>query len=136
MHGKEWMLWFSTPGIGGSIGEILSRKNQHIPFSVTLRHSIFTPSSLKSINSCRWAQAGESSFGQKRKKDVLFHMISIFCAFCRWDYVQDGSTVSKDMDRLVAFSKGLSTWAQWVNQNVDSSKTKVFFQGISPSHYE
>ncbi|CDO96761.1 unnamed protein product [Coffea canephora] len=53
-----------------------------------------------------------------------------------WDYVQDGSTVSKDMDRLVAFSKGLSTWAQWVNQNVDSSKTKVFFQGISPSHYD
>ncbi|KAL3522449.1 hypothetical protein ACH5RR_015283 [Cinchona calisaya] len=53
-----------------------------------------------------------------------------------WDYVQDGATISKDMDRLVAFSKGLTTWAQWVDQNVDPSKTEVFFQGISPTHYQ
>ncbi|KAM7505995.1 hypothetical protein LguiB_004899 [Lonicera macranthoides] len=53
-----------------------------------------------------------------------------------WDYVQDGSTVSKDMDRLVAFYKGLTTWAKWVDLNVDSSKTKIFFQGISPTHYQ
>ncbi|KAL3519949.1 hypothetical protein ACH5RR_018098 [Cinchona calisaya] len=53
-----------------------------------------------------------------------------------WDYMQDGSTVSKDMDRLEAFSKGLTTWAQWVDQNVDTSTTKVFFQGISPTHYD
>lgn len=55
--------------------------------------------------------------------------------FCRWDYVQDGMKVSKDMDRLMAFYKGLTTWARWVDGNVDSSKTKVFFQGISPTHY-
>nr|GMD11537.1 protein trichome birefringence-like 38 [Ipomoea batatas] len=53
----------------------------------------------------------------------------------RWDYVQDGPKVNKDMDRLLAFYKGLTTWARWVDQNVDSSKTKVFFQGISPTHY-
>ncbi|CAK9148155.1 unnamed protein product [Ilex paraguariensis] len=53
-----------------------------------------------------------------------------------WDYVQDGSTISKDMDRLIAFYKGLTTWARWVDFNVDPSKTKVFFQGISPTHYE
>ncbi|XP_049370291.1 protein trichome birefringence-like 38 [Solanum verrucosum] len=52
-----------------------------------------------------------------------------------WDYVQDGMKVSKDMDRLMAFYKGLTTWARWVDGNVDSSKTKVFFQGISPTHY-
>ncbi|XP_031130202.1 protein trichome birefringence-like 38 [Ipomoea triloba] len=52
-----------------------------------------------------------------------------------WDYVQDGPKVSKDMDRLLAFYKGLTTWARWVDQNVDPSKTKVFFQGISPTHY-
>lgn len=54
---------------------------------------------------------------------------------CRWDYMQEGTKVSKDMDRLIAFYKGLTTWARWVDQNVDSSKTKVFFQGISPTHY-
>ncbi|KAL3739930.1 hypothetical protein ACJRO7_021238 [Eucalyptus globulus] len=53
-----------------------------------------------------------------------------------WDYIQDGGRVVKDMDRLSAYYKGLSTWAKWVDLNVDSSKTKVFFQGISPTHYQ
>lgn len=38
------------------------------------------------------------------------------------------------MDRLVAYEKALNTWATWVDSNVDSAKTKVFFQGISPDH--
>ncbi|XP_021749418.1 protein trichome birefringence-like 38 [Chenopodium quinoa] len=53
-----------------------------------------------------------------------------------WDYIQDGPKVVKDMDRLTAFNKGLTTWARWVDNNVDPSKTKVFFQGISPTHYD
>ncbi|XP_078431560.1 TRICHOME BIREFRINGENCE-LIKE 38 [Wolffia australiana] len=52
-----------------------------------------------------------------------------------WDYIQDGGAMYKDMDRLVAFSKGLSTWGKWVDANVDTTTTKVFFQGISPTHY-
>ncbi|CAL4962341.1 unnamed protein product [Urochloa decumbens] len=52
-----------------------------------------------------------------------------------WDYVQDGGQVVKDMDRLTAFSKGMTTWARWVDSNVDTSRTKVYFQGISPTHY-
>lgn len=39
------------------------------------------------------------------------------------------------MDRLAAYYKGMSTWGRWVDLNVDPSKTKVFFQGISPTHY-
>ncbi|KAL9234008.1 hypothetical protein vseg_008932 [Gypsophila vaccaria] len=53
-----------------------------------------------------------------------------------WDYIQDGNKVYKDMDRLTAFYKGLGTWANWVDKNVDPSKTRVFFQGISPTHYD
>ncbi|KAJ4703624.1 Protein trichome birefringence-like [Melia azedarach] len=52
-----------------------------------------------------------------------------------WDYIQDGQALVKDMDRLDAFYKGMSTWAGWVDQNVDTTKTRVFFQGISPTHY-
>jgi len=40
------------------------------------------------------------------------------------------------MDRLDAYNKGLTTWANWVDQNVDTTKTKIFFQGISPTHYQ
>ncbi|KAL3333037.1 hypothetical protein AABB24_033220 [Solanum stoloniferum] len=53
-----------------------------------------------------------------------------------WDYMQEGNKVFKDMNRLIAYYKGMYTWAKWVDRNVDSSKTKVFFQGISPTHYE
>ncbi|XP_028760229.1 protein trichome birefringence-like 43 [Neltuma alba] len=51
-----------------------------------------------------------------------------------WDYIQEGNQTVKDMDRLVAYEKALKTWANWVDTNVDSSQTKVFFQGVSPDH--
>ncbi|KAL2455589.1 Protein trichome birefringence-like 41 [Forsythia ovata] len=52
-----------------------------------------------------------------------------------WDYIQVGQQIYKDMDRVVAFGKALNTWATWVDTNIDPAKTNVFFQGISPSHY-
>ncbi|GAA0185001.1 hypothetical protein LIER_32289 [Lithospermum erythrorhizon] len=52
-----------------------------------------------------------------------------------WDFIQYGSTIAKNMDRWDAFSKGLTTWARWVELNVNTTKTKVAFQGISPTHY-
>ncbi|KAI3411483.1 PMR5N domain-containing protein [Psidium guajava] len=52
-----------------------------------------------------------------------------------WDYIQEGKQIYKDMDRMVAFEKALTTWAGWVDANIDPAKSKVFFQGISPSHY-
>ncbi|KAK1285854.1 hypothetical protein QJS10_CPB20g01979 [Acorus calamus] len=52
-----------------------------------------------------------------------------------WNYIQIGNQKFKDMDQLDAFSKGMSTWAKWVDTNIDPAKTKVFFQGISPIHY-
>ncbi|CAM8952463.1 unnamed protein product [Rhodiola kirilowii] len=53
-----------------------------------------------------------------------------------WDYVQDGLAVAKDMDRMDAFHTALMTWANWVNTQLDTEKTQVFFQGVSPSHYK
>nr|VDD14336.1 unnamed protein product [Brassica rapa] len=53
-----------------------------------------------------------------------------------WDYMREGNKLYKDMNRLVAFYKGLNTWARWINYNIDSSRTQVFFQGVSPVHYD
>ncbi|CAI8584961.1 unnamed protein product [Vicia faba] len=53
-----------------------------------------------------------------------------------WDYIQENNKLYKDMNRFVAFYKGLTTWARWVEGNVNPSKTKVFFLGISPVHYQ
>ncbi|XP_049374113.1 protein trichome birefringence-like 41 [Solanum verrucosum] len=52
-----------------------------------------------------------------------------------WDFIQKGDQIYKDMDRLVAFKEGLKTWSNWVESNIDPTKTRVFFQGISPTHY-
>ncbi|KAI9114585.1 hypothetical protein K1719_014283 [Acacia pycnantha] len=51
-----------------------------------------------------------------------------------WDFVTYGDHLYEDMDRLVAYEKALSSWAQRVDENIDFTKTKVFFQGISPTH--
>ncbi|CAL9013121.1 unnamed protein product [Prunus brigantina] len=52
-----------------------------------------------------------------------------------WEFIQDGNTLHQDMDRFVAYEKALRTWARWVDKNVDPTKTKVFFQSISPTHW-
>ncbi|KAA8549425.1 hypothetical protein F0562_001102 [Nyssa sinensis] len=52
-----------------------------------------------------------------------------------WDYMEWGGTLYQDMDRLVAMERGMRTWARWVDKNVDTSRTRVFFQSISPTHY-
>lgn len=48
--------------------------------------------------------------------------------------IRDGKRIYKDMNRLVAFEKGLKTWAKWIDSNINPNKTRVIFQGISPDH--
>ncbi|KAF3644987.1 Protein trichome birefringence-like 45 [Capsicum annuum] len=52
-----------------------------------------------------------------------------------WDYMDLGGKLYQDMDRLVALERGLRTWARWIDANIDKSRTTLFFQGISPTHY-
>ena len=50
--------------------------------------------------------------------------------------MESGGKYYQDMDRLAALEKGLRTWANWVENNIDSSRTRVFFLSISPTHYK
>lgn len=71
-------------------------------------------------------------------KSIWHHLSNCIHAWfgCRWDYVQVGNRIFKDMDRLVAYKIAMRTWARWVELNVNPSKTRVIFQGISPAHYK
>ncbi|KAK1404856.1 Trichome birefringence-like family [Heracleum sosnowskyi] len=51
-----------------------------------------------------------------------------------WDVIQQGNVTYPDMNRLMAYQKALYTWARWVNSRVNTKKTKVIFQGVSPDH--
>lgn len=45
-----------------------------------------------------------------------------------------GKSLFKDMNPMIAYQKGLSTWARWVDLNLDPSRTRVIFRSMSPRH--
>ncbi|XP_059463415.1 protein trichome birefringence-like [Corylus avellana] len=51
------------------------------------------------------------------------------------DYYQEGSHVYGELNVLEAFRKALTTWARWVDANINPSKSLVFFRGYSASHF-
>ncbi|KAE8683164.1 Protein trichome birefringence [Hibiscus syriacus] len=50
-------------------------------------------------------------------------------------YYQEGNTIYDRLNVKVAFRKALATWAKWIDTNIDSMKTLVFFRGFSASHF-
>ncbi|CAN0902174.1 Protein PMR5 [Linum grandiflorum] len=53
-----------------------------------------------------------------------------------WEYMETGGNYYKDMDRLTAMERAVRTWGNWVDSNIDRSKTRVFFLSTSPTHYD
>lgn len=51
------------------------------------------------------------------------------------DYYQEGSHIYGELAVGEAFRKALTTWARWIDANVDPKKTLVFFRGYSVSHF-
>ncbi|XP_044477935.1 protein trichome birefringence-like [Mangifera indica] len=51
------------------------------------------------------------------------------------DYYQEGGHVYGELNVLEAFRKALTTWARWVDANVNPRKSMVFFRGYSATHF-
>ncbi|XP_065863756.1 protein trichome birefringence-like 4 [Euphorbia lathyris] len=51
------------------------------------------------------------------------------------DYFQEGNHVYPRLEVTEAYTKALLTWAQWVDSNINTSRTRVFFRGYSASHF-
>ncbi|CAN6240098.1 unnamed protein product [Urochloa humidicola] len=51
------------------------------------------------------------------------------------NYYQEGNHVYRSLEVLDAYKRGLTTWARWVDKNIDSRRTQVVFRGYSLSHF-
>ena len=46
----------------------------------------------------------------------------------------EGQSLIKTMNPMIAYQKGLTTWAKWIDLNLDPRTTRVFFRSMSPRH--
>ncbi|XP_031393198.1 protein PMR5-like [Punica granatum] len=51
-----------------------------------------------------------------------------------WDFLQYKGVLRQNMEMETAFKRAMRTWARWINQNVNTNETRVFFRSISPEH--
>lgn len=51
-----------------------------------------------------------------------------------WDLFDNEGKLVDEMEIGSAVKTAFTTWANWIEQNVDRNKTRVFFRSISPEH--
>ncbi|XP_023554083.1 protein trichome birefringence-like 42 [Cucurbita pepo subsp. pepo] len=51
-----------------------------------------------------------------------------------WDYFHHDGKMVETMEMDLALEAAMKTWSSWIDQNVDTNKTVVFFRSISPEH--
>ncbi|KAI4383956.1 hypothetical protein MLD38_009734 [Melastoma candidum] len=53
----------------------------------------------------------------------------------RGESFDEGSTDYEEIDQPVAYERVLRSWSEWVERNVDPRRTQVFFNSMSPLHF-
>uniref|UniRef100_A0A0D9W6Y4 Uncharacterized protein n=1 Tax=Leersia perrieri TaxID=77586 RepID=A0A0D9W6Y4_9ORYZ len=51
------------------------------------------------------------------------------------NYYQEGNYVHPSLEVMDAYKRALTTWARWVDKNIDSTRTQVVFRGYSLTHF-
>ncbi|CAM0903881.1 unnamed protein product [Alopecurus aequalis] len=51
------------------------------------------------------------------------------------NYYQEGNHVHPHLEAIDAYKRALTTWARWVDKNIDSRRTQVVFRGLSQTHF-
>ncbi|KAI3469315.1 hypothetical protein Pfo_025978 [Paulownia fortunei] len=81
----------------------------------------------------------EGSYNKYHDADIIVfntgHWWTHQKTFKRKYYFQEGNHVYSKLEVADAYKRALKTWAQWVDANINSSKTSVFFRGYSASHF-
>jgi len=60
-------------------------------------------------------------------------MRSIFC-MGRYDSFEDGEARSNEVEMIDGFEIALMKLTEWLGENTDKKKTRIFFAGSSPTH--
>ncbi|CAN1356407.1 Protein trichome birefringence-like 36 [Linum perenne] len=53
-----------------------------------------------------------------------------------WDMFEYKGELVEQIEIESAFQAAMSTWAKWIDQNVDSTRTSIYFRSISPGKQE
>lgn len=53
----------------------------------------------------------------------------------RINYYQEGDYVHPQLSSGDAYRKAMTTWAKWVDEHIDPTRTRVFFRGYAWSHF-
>ncbi|VAH49448.1 unnamed protein product [Triticum turgidum subsp. durum] len=51
------------------------------------------------------------------------------------NYYQEGNRVHHSLEVMDAYMKALTTWAKWVDKNIDPTRTQIVFRGLSLTHF-
>lgn len=51
-------------------------------------------------------------------------------------YFQVGKSLKLGMSIPTAFGVALHTWASWIEKNINTNRTHVFFRTFEPSHWK
>lgn len=68
-------------------------------------------------------------------KIVIALIDTVYSAkFIRWGSFESPDGIYKEIDMLRSYEMALKTWSDWLEINVNRTRTKLFFISMSPAH--